>query len=323
MVDVNLLHGTLLTEMGGDSLAVGIQELQEVTRQATDINRAKAYHQLAQTYLKAENIEAADMMLDSMYMLLTKNQLQLYIDIDYEPILNYYIKTKNNDKVEQYTKLMFQEEQMLNGESLKFNLVESIVKLQTEQKEQELKISQLKQANQRLWFLICLTISVIVVCCVIVYFVKQRKQHEIQLKQADEKLHSLSQEIDQLNAEEELRAHEIEEFLKIKDNRHELETLTPNILQSDGESKFRQYFELLYPLFLPRMREKVPSITRREELLCMLIILKLDNKRIADLMAIAPRSVLMLRHRFRQKIGMTTELSLENFIEEILESNNN
>jgi DNA-binding CsgD family transcriptional regulator len=218
---------------------------------------------------------------------------------------------------------MFQEEQMLNGESLKFNLVESIVKLQTEQKEQELKISQLKQANQRLWFLICLTISVIVVCCVIVYFVKQRKQHEIQLKQADEKLHSLSQEIDQLNAEEELRAHEIEEFLKIKDNRHELETLTPNILQSDGESKFRQYFELLYPLFLPRMREKVPSITRREELLCMLIILKLDNKRIADLMAIAPRSVLMLRHRFRQKIGMTTELSLENFIEEILESNNN
>ena len=138
------------------------------------------------------------------------------------------------------------------------------------------------------------------------------------MKKADEKLHSLAQQIDELNAEEELRAHEIEEFLKIKDNRHELETLTPNILQSDGESKFRQYFELLYPLFLPRMREKVPSITRREELLCMLIILKLDNKRIADLMAIAPRSVLMLRHRFRQKIGLPSDNSLENFIEETL-----
>ena len=133
---------------------------------------------------------------------------------------------------------------------------------------------------------------------------------------------SLAQQIDQLNAEEELRAHEIEEFLKVKDNRHELETLTPTILQTDGESKFRQYFELLYPLFLPRIRERVPSITRREELLCMLIVLKLDNKRISDLMAIAPRSVLMLRHRFRQKIGMTTDLSLENFIEETLETNN-
>ena len=50
----------------------------------------------------------------------------------------------------------------------------------------------------------------------------------------------------------------------------------------------------------------------------MLIVLKQDNKEIADLLAIAPRSVLMLRHRFRQKIGITTDLSLEDFIEEIL-----
>lgn len=322
MVDVDLLHGTLLTEKGDDSMLEGIQKLQNVTSQGTDINRAKAYHQLAQTYLKNDNGAMAETMLDSMYLLLTKYEIPTYIQLNYEPILNYYLNQKNNEKVEQYTKLMFQEEQMLNGKSLKFNLVECIVKLQTEQKEQELKISQLKQANQQLWLLICLIVSIIVVCGVVAYFIKQRKEHKIQLKIADEKLHSLAQQIDKLNAEEELRAHEIEEFLKIKDNRHELETLTPNILQSDGESKFRQYFELLYPLFLPRLREKVPSITRREELLCMLIVLKLDNKRIADLMAIAPRSVLMLRHRFRQKIGMTTELSLENFIEEILETNN-
>ena len=322
MVDVDLLHGTLLTEKGGDSILVGIQELQNVTRQGTEINRAKAYHQLAQTYLKTNKGEMAETMLDSMYVLLTKYETPTYIQINYEPILNYYLKTQNSSKVEQFTKLMFQEDRVLKGESLKFNLVESIVKLQTEQKEQELRISQLKQANQRLWLLICITISVIVVSSIAVYLIKQRKQHKIQLKQADEKMLSLAQQIDQLNAEEELRAHEIEEFLKVKDNRHELETLTPTILQTDGESKFRQYFELLYPLFLPRIRERAPSITRREELLCMLIVLKLDNKRISDLMAIAPRSVLMLRHRFRQKIGMTTDLSLENFIEETLETNN-
>jgi hypothetical protein len=50
----------------------------------------------------------------------------------------------------------------------------------------------------------------------------------------------------------------------------------------------------------------------------MLIVLKQGNKEIAELLAIAPRSVLMLRHRFRQKIGMTTESPLENFIDEIL-----
>lgn len=323
MVDVELLHGYLLTEIGGDSLAVGLQELQNVAQQGTDFNRAKAYHQLAQTYLKNDKGAMAEIMLDSMYSLLTRFEMPTYIRLNYETILNHYLKSKNSDKVEQYTKLMFQEERLLKANSLKFNLVESIVKLQTEQSEQELKISQLKQANQRLWLIICITISVVIVCCIIVFLIRQRKQHKIQLQKADEKMLSLAQQIDELNADEEIRAHEIEEFLKIKDNRHELETLTPSILQSDGENKFRQYFELLYPLFLPRIREKVPSITRREELLCMLIVLKLDNIRIADLMAIAPRSVLMLRHRFRKKIGMTTELSLENFIEEILETNNN
>lgn len=138
------------------------------------------------------------------------------------------------------------------------------------------------------------------------------------MKQADEKVNSLIQKLNQSNAEKEMRAQEIREFLKERDNRQELETLTPSILLTDGESKFRQCFELLYPLFLPRLRERVPSITRREELLSMLILLKQDNKRISELLAIAPRSVLMLRHRFRQKIGITTEYSLENFLEDIL-----
>jgi DNA-binding CsgD family transcriptional regulator len=108
-----------------------------------------------------------------------------------------------------------------------------------------------------------------------------------------------------------------------KDNRQEFEALAPSVLQKNGESKFRQRFELLFPLFLPRLRERVPSISRREELFSMLIVLKQDNKEIAELLAVAPRSVLMLRHRFRQKIGMSSDNSLENFIEEILNTPTN
>ena len=323
MVDVNLLYGTFLTEKGGDSLSIGIEELQQVTRQATDFNRARAYHQLAQTYLRNEEKKLGEIMLDSMYTLITQNDLPIYIHIDYEPILGYYIKSKNQGKVEQYVALMLKEQQAVNEKKLNFNLVESIVDLQTEQKRQELKITQLKHANKSLWLIIIIVISVILVSSLVAYLINQRKHYKTQMQQADEKLSSLVEQIDRLNAEEEIRAHEIKEFLKIKDNRHELETLSPSILQTDGELKFRQYFELLYPLFLPRLREKVPSVTPREELLSMLIVLKQDNKRIADLMAIAPRSVLMLRHRFRQKIGMTTELSLENFIEDILGTENN
>ena len=177
---------------------------------------------------------------------------------------------------------------------------------------------QLKQANQRLWLLIYITISVIIIAIVVANLLYQKRQHAHKMKQAEEKMTFLMEELSQSNLEKEKREQEIREFLSDRDKRQELETLTPSLLQTEGETKFRQCFELLYPLFLPRLREKVPSITPREELLSMLIVLKQDNKRIAELLAIAPRSVLMLRHRYRQKIGMTTEFSLENFIEEIL-----
>ena len=318
MVDVDLLQGMLLTEEEGDSLHAGVQTLQHVTQLGTDVNRARAYHQLAQTYLKTDKEKMAETMLDSMYTLLAQNESPIYIRIDYKPILAHYLRKNNQHRVEQYVRMMLEEQQAFKEKKLNFNLVESIVDLQTEQRKQELKIIQLKQTNQRLWISIYITLSVIVISVVVAYLFYQKKKHARQMKQADEKVNSLIQKLNQSNAEKEMRAQEIREFLKERDNRQELETLTPSILLTDGESKFRQCFELLYPLFLPRLREKVPSITRREELLSMLILLKQDNKRISELLAIAPRSVLMLRHRFRQKIGMTTEYSLENFLEDVL-----
>ena len=322
MVDVDLLRGNLLTQMGGDSLVAGIEALTNVINAGTDTNRARAYHQLAQTYLKIGNNKLTEPTLDSMYTLITKSDPPIFIHLEYEPILNHYLKLNKQDKVEQYLNLLLQEQRTANEKRLNLNMVESIVDLQTKQKKDELKISQLKHANKSLWLTICITISVFLISCIVIYIIKQKKQHKIQLKEADEKLSLLAQQIDQLNAEEGMRANEIKEFLSSKNNRHELETLTPTTLQTDGESKFRQYFELLHPLFLPRLREKVPSVTPREELLSMLVVLKQDNKRIAELMAIAPRSVLMLRHRFRQKIGMTTDLSLDKFIEDILSTEN-
>ena len=320
MVDVNLLHGTLQTERGGDDLQEGIEELLQVTRQGTDMNRTKAYHQLALAYLKSGKEIVAEAMLDSMYILLSPHGEPGYIHLDYQPILDHYLKSKDETMVERYVRLMLQEQKALEEEKLKFNLVETVVDLQTAQKNQELKIAQLKQANQRLWLLTCIAVSVIAISGVVAYLLYQKRQYKQQMNKANQRLSSLVQELNQSNAEKEQREQEIRDFLKNKDKRQELETLTPALLKTEGESKFRQCFELLYPLFLPRLRERVPSVTHREELLSMLIVLKQDNKRIAELLAIAPRSVLMLRHRFRQKIGMDTELSLENFIEEILET---
>ena len=319
MVDVDLLHGIYLTNKGGDSTYLGIQKLQLVTKLGTPTNRAKAFHQLAQTYLKSGQNNIAETMLDSMYSLLKQNDSHIYIQADYKPIINHYLQSNNLQKVEQYTAMMLSEQESLQEKKFNFNLVEAITDLQTEQQRQYLEIIRLEQANQNLWFIIYAILSVAIISVATSLLFYQKRQHKAQMKKAGDKLASLILELNQTNAEKEIISQEFEEIMSDKENRQEIETLTPSILQKNGESRFRQRFELLFPLFLPRLRERVPNITRREELLSMLIVLKQDNKDIAELLAIAPRSVLMLRHRFRQKIGLDADNSLENFIEDILE----
>lgn len=306
MVDIDLINSD-------------IDDLLRVTRQGTAANRAKAYHQLAQAYLQKGRDKEAEIMLDSLHIILNQNHLPLHIlHLDYKPILGYYLGKGNQLKVEQYVEMLLEEQNAFKQRSLNYNLVESIVDLQTGNRLQELKIMQLRHANQRLWLLISIVISVGISAVIIIFSFFEKKKYAKRIRRADEQLASLVEKLNRVNDEKEMIAQEVKEFLTDKDKRQEFETLTPYVLKESGETKFRQYFEVLYPLFLPRLREKVPTVSRREELLSMLIALKQDNKNIAELLAIAPRSVLMLRHRFRQKIGMNTEYSLENFIENLL-----
>lgn len=323
MVDVNLLNGIFLTDKGGDSLNLGIVELENVTKQGTAANRAKAYNQLAKTYLAQGDKKTADIMLDSLYTLVSKSDSPNLLNIDFEPILDHYRKSRNQLKLEQFTQLMLKEQKAFKEQRLNYNLVEAIVDLQTGNSIQELKLIKLKQANNRLWLTISIILSVIIISAIVLFLISQKKKHKVQMKQAGEELASTIEILNQTKDEKDKIAQDMKEFLLNKDNRQELETLTPYILKERGESKFRECFELQYPLFLHRLREKVPAVTRREELLSMLIVLKQDNKKIAELLAIEPRSVLMLRHRFRQKIGLTPEYSLENFIEDALEITEN
>ena len=319
MVDVDLLRGMTLVDEGGDSLESGIQALDRVTAQGTPANQAKAYHHLAQAYLKLGNTAKAEYMLDNMYMILNQNTSSTNIlHIDYKPILDHYFKKGDMVKVRQYVEMMLGEQDAFHERSVNYNLVESIVDLQTGSRLQELKIMQLNQSNHRLWMLIIIVLSVISTAVIATLFWYQRKKYVKQIRKADDTLETLVNKLDRVHKEKEMIAQELKEFLTDKDNRQELETLTPYVLRDDGETKFRQHFELLYPLFLPRLRERIPSISRREELLSMLIVLKQDNKSIAELLSIETRSVLMLRHRFRHKIGMAAEVSLENFIENLL-----
>jgi hypothetical protein len=110
MVDIDLLNGICMTDKGGDSLSSGIKNLKQVTQHGTSANRAKAYHQLAQTFLKHGQVKEAEIMLDSLHIILNQNHLPLQIlHLDYKPILGYYLGKGNQLKVEQYVEMLLED----------------------------------------------------------------------------------------------------------------------------------------------------------------------------------------------------------------------
>ena len=223
MVDINLINGTYRTEKGGASLDAGILELKKVIQQGTPANRAKAYHQLAQTYLKNGQHHEAELILDSLQSILYKNEIPLQVQhIDYKPILEHYLKKGNQAKLKQYTELMLQEQKAFRERSLNYNFVESIVELQTGTRLQELKIIQLKQANQRLWLFICIVIAVITIAAVVTILFYQKIKYTKQMKLADKQVVSLVNKLNQSNIEKEKITQQFKEFLAEKENRQEL-----------------------------------------------------------------------------------------------------
>lgn len=97
---------------------------------------------------------------------------------------------------------------------------------------------------------------------------------------------------------------------KLKNAILKLETL-------DNESnweEFQHYFTMVHPEFYRRIDEMHPELTPKERKLCALISLGLSTKDIASLTLREIRSVESSRNRLRKKLGLSTEVNLEDYM---------
>lgn len=83
-----------------------------------------------------------------------------------------------------------------------------------------------------------------------------------------------------------------------------MESLQPHLLTDTEEEQFRDSFNSLYPTALHRLRTACPKVTRSDELMCMLIVLKQTNEEIARALGISRPSVLQTRYRLRCKLNL-------------------
>lgn len=91
-------------------------------------------------------------------------------------------------------------------------------------------------------------------------------------------------------------------------------SLNPTLLSGEDENEFRRAFNHLYPNFLTRLRSDFPSLTRNDELVCMMIYLNTPSIDIALCLGISRQSLNSVRYRIRKKLALDKETDLDTFI---------
>lgn len=93
-----------------------------------------------------------------------------------------------------------------------------------------------------------------------------------------------------------------------------VESLNPSLLSREDENRFRKAFAQLYPHFLRDLRTDFPDITANDEVICMLIYLKMPPSDISMCVGISRMSLNSARYRIRKKLNLDKEIDLDEFL---------
>lgn len=212
------------------------------------------------------------------------------------------------------------------------------VKYQTRDKEQQNKLlhSEVLLKKRTIKYNIVVIIALLLLGSIFaIWFVmRQRalrlqheadcKQHELdlarqrearlQLEQKELQLRQMLNDRQELNRKNEELRSELEQLDARNGLQEIINSLSPRLLTNEEEQEFRRQFGLIHPSFLVRLREILPSITRSEELLAMMIRLQMTTDEIAFALGNNRASVHSSRSRLRKKIELTKDTSINEFL---------
>ncbi len=312
--DIDLELARLLVGRG-QTAGEGVRLLETVARKATAGIRARAYYELARIYIDRHDAPRADHALTEMYATLTQGNSPVIIVNAYEMAIRYYLSKGDKEKVNLFVKAKYESDQN-NGYTAKLNkMANTVVKFKTRQKEDEIRLLEVV-AEKRVQAIV--TLGVFLLLVIVGFLVVQGYSHKMaRLRQrlVESQLKNLSDQIATLTIDKENMRSKLE-TMRMADMKYG--NLSPELLKEDGEETFRLHFGKLYPQFMSNLRKRFPTVSRREELLCMLIALDQDTNQIERILCVAHNSVNVARYRLRTKMGLNKTDSLEDTVKDIL-----
>lgn len=195
------------------------------------------------------------------------------------------------------------------------------IRFDSERKEKENRLlsAQVQLQQQQLFYNICISVTLLLLLIIsIAFFIVKRKANRLKLEKHKQEIQELITRQQELNRRNELLSEQIEQAM-VTNNLISIRQLTgQSLLSKEDENTFRQSFAAIHPLYLPRLREKYPQLTRNEELLAMLICMNQSTDEIALIMGINRNSVNVVRSRMRKKINLTKDESLDEVVKQYL-----
>lgn len=163
--------------------------------------------------------------------------------------------------------------------------------------------------------LVYMQVILVLACCLLAsaaaYLFQRRRQHRREREMHRNQLNSLLSAQQELNRRNEQLSHELEQAAHNEVIDNVRKNLDPKLLSGEDEMRFRQSFAAVCPRYLPELRARCPELTKSDELLCILIYMKLNTDEIALSLGISRASVNSGRSRIRKKFGLKKEDSLE------------
>lgn len=304
---IDLVRGDLLAK-NASTHKKGMDMLRNVVDKGTSGLRTKALFILAQEYLQHGEIARGEAAMDSMISSISINTSPVLRNTMYEYVLDYYVTTDNRPKMLWIARELNKKNlSVVTTSDLLKQHAESIVDLNLQDATGEIDWQELKAENHRnLTFLYIIAMAVVIVSvtsALMAFF----RITILRRKSCDQQLEALSYKM-QLAPSDNVQSYASgmsKSRISLADKRY-------------GEKKFYSSFERLHPHFLPKLRSIAPTVTRREELIAMLVALQVDRKQIESIMSMRRSKLAKTRYSLRRKIKLNRKDSLEYAINKIL-----
>lgn len=316
--DIDLLWGKILTtnkaKEHSSDYEEGMKLLKKVSEEATPKLRAEAFLELAKLNIAHGNDEYGGANLDSMYAILNSYSTPIILEEAYDYALAHYLKKKDMNRIIQYSKAINQQRLVEEKSGITKKAAQSLARFEMEKQKNEMEKKMREIETRKVLEIIGILSCLAILISLTAIFVYKRRKMKLQHAETQRELSNVQVALTKTSEERDKAENQLKKIEKKEVDKVKAGVSLQQLLEMKGDKKFKDYFNKAYPYFIANLRRKVPHLTKKEELYCILIALNCNNEELAATFNVARSSVVVAKYRIRKKLSLEEGMSLETFL---------